>query len=316
MKANNFLAYMLGLVILYSGLIGSRLSFGESKEKASSENKGLELRVDTKEIEENAKKIKKELEKFVDSYKGKKENGEKGKQEDYSYLDVYDESIGKWVNYFNTQLKPLTPIDSNLVKAMIAVESGGTRNKPDNKNAFKYDPMQIANKGDFALEILANRSEGTHLIITPEIAERFKGKKKTPRATDEKGRRFWDYSNTNMDVEASIAGGVGWLCHKAAVYGSIEEGNIKQYVIRSGDNATKIAEKMRTTLGVLKKYNSKINLEIIKPGQTLIYREAKRGIVGWKPWENGIRGYNGGGNPDYWTDVLNYYNKLKGEKGK
>src|SRR3989344_4378744 len=65
---------------------------------------------------------------------------------DLSYLDVYNNKIDR--NLLLIQgIHNISP-GRNLIKSMITVESGPT------KDAFEKDPMQIANEGDFALEVL------------------------------------------------------------------------------------------------------------------------------------------------------------------
>jgi hypothetical protein len=49
--------------------------------------------------------------------------------------DKYDDLISGWVQYWNDVLKPDKPLESNLVKALIATESS-------------FDPNQLANKKD------------------------------------------------------------------------------------------------------------------------------------------------------------------------
>jgi hypothetical protein len=123
---------------------------------------------------------------------------------DYSYLSVYDTQIESALNYFEKRHKRRP--ETNLIKAMIHVESGSSRKTNE---AFRFDPMQIANEGDYALTVLQNGQEHTKMI--GDFLE-LKGKKLTPRKDGE-----WDYSGSNMTHEASINGGIGWLIHKAAI---------------------------------------------------------------------------------------------------
>ena len=122
----------------------------------------------------------------------------------FSFIDIYDPTINSVLSYFR-ELHEITP-DRNLIKAMIAVESGSIA---DREKAFRHDPMQIANEGDYALNVLASGDEHTEMVGDFSFLQ---GIKYTPRIN---GR--WDYSQTNMTPEASIRGGVGWLYHKAAI---------------------------------------------------------------------------------------------------
>ena len=91
--------------------------------------------------------------------------------------NIYNPIIDEALNYFES-MHGVSP-GRDLVKAMIAVESGATR------DAFRHDPMQIANQGDFALDVLINRRENTNLIGD---FSRLKGKTKTPWRN-----KNWDY---------------------------------------------------------------------------------------------------------------------------
>lgn len=138
----------------------------------------------------------------------------------YEYLRQYDLIIEKYVNEFNTRHN--LDLDPDLIRAMIVVESGSPK---DRNGAFAYDPMQIANTGDYALEVLADDTkENTHLIGD---FSRLKGKKLTPM-----GDKGWDYSNTNMNADSSIYGGIGWFIHKATIYDTREdnEGNFEVFI--------------------------------------------------------------------------------------
>jgi len=214
----------------------------------------------------------------------------------FSYLDTYDSIIDSTLSYFE-DIHGFAP-DRNLVRAIIAVESGSPR---DRKGAFFYDPMQIANRGDHALEVLARGKEFTHLI--GDFSD-LNGKNHTPWRQGQ-----WDYSNSNMDAEASILGGVGWLLHKAAKYDkrSEETGHeMKEYTIRQGDSYFNLALKLNTTIDTLKKYNPGVDPKKLGVGQTINFKEAREEmcISGWKDWGTATKNVNGGGNPTYLPEVL------------
>lgn len=216
-------------------------------------------------------------------------------QKDYSFLDVYNTEIDNALKYFEAKHK-IAP-SRNLIKAMIAVETGSLR---DRKGAFAHDPMQIANQGDYALSVLADGKECTYLIGDFEM---LKGKTKTPRKN---GR--WDYSNSNMNAKASIFGGIGWLYHKAAKYEIcfVETGEFKKYVVNDGDTISKLASKLGTTKDSIRKNNPRLQNRKLKRGQEIIYRLSRRElkVSGWRTWEEAVTRYNGGGNPSYLGEVL------------
>lgn len=270
-----------------------------NENKRVAESNGLEVSVNGVKDVAVAKPKVLEVKVGVDSDVGVVEGGV------FSYLNDYDWIINQTVEEYNKRLG--INLDSDLVKAIISSESGDPK---DRKGAFVYDPMQIANKGDFALDVLVNRKESTYLIGNFSFLE---GKKKT---VWNRKKKCWDYSNSNMDAKSSIRGGVGWLVHKAAIYDEriIEEGPLQEYVVRKRDNFSKIAWKENTTVETLRKYNPSVNLKKLIPGKTrLKFRKARREIYirGWRPWRDAVKRYNGGGNPDYVREVYDVLRELK-----
>jgi len=222
--------------------------------------------------------------------------------EKYSFMKVYESVIEKNVSYFNK--KHEIKLDSNLIMAMIITESGGER---DRNGAFKYDPMQIANQGDYALDILVKGREDVKFVGD---FLRLNGRKKTPW---NKEKKCWDYSNTNLTAEESIYGGIGWLLNKAVEV--VEEGQITDYVVKSGDNLWKIAKENGSTLETLKEYNKGIDYDNLKIGQKIKFRKASRkfnpnGIN----WEEAVKRYNGGGDSNYANKVDSILKELKASK--
>jgi len=230
---------------------------------------------------------------------------EKDSEEDFnefSYLDVYSDIIENHTNFFNR--KHDLNLDPDLVKAMISIESGHPR---DREGAFRYDPMQIANKGDFALKVLANKN--TNLIGN---FDRLKNKVHTPW---NKKKSRWDYSNSNMDADSSIYGGIGWLFYKKAIreVRDREYGDVIDYLVNPGDNFWNISEENNTTVGILRKYNPNVVPEKIKPGQKI---NLKKGytevyISSWDSWKKSVGEYNGNGDSNY---VEKVYRNLKSIK--
>lgn len=60
----------------------------------------------------------------------------KGKLDEYKNADKYDEVIAVWTDYFNKKFGIDPPLDSNVVKALIASESGFRLDPSENKAAF------------------------------------------------------------------------------------------------------------------------------------------------------------------------------------
>ncbi len=226
----------------------------------------------------------------------------KERNKEFSYLECYDNIIKQTVSKLNK--KHNQNLDSDLIRALIVVESGDPRHRD---NAFKYDPMQIANPGSYAVRSLGNREEHTNLI--GDFSE-LKGKRKTPR--NKEGEL--DYSNTNMTAKEGIKGGVGWLFHKAAVYDEriIEEGPLSEYVVKEKDSFWKIAIKYGSTEETLRKYNPGIAPKKIKPGQKLNFRRARKEmyISRWRNWKTAVDRY-GDQTLDYSRKVHSTLKKLK-----
>jgi len=109
--------------------------------------------------------------------------------------DRYDDLIAGWVQYWNDVIKPDDPLDPNLVKALIATESG-------------FDPNQLANKKD------SNSARGLMQITnaTRKILGDEKGELKDHFLTVTK--------NELNDPAVNICAGVRWLFHKKTLLSS------------------------------------------------------------------------------------------------
>ena len=257
---------------------------------------GIEYKTNT---EDNVKNVAENYteEKVQENVNGTVENP-------YAFLDAYDEIVNKNVDGFNRMHG--VGLDSDLIKAMIAVESGSKRFRDESKadNAFEYDPMQIANDGDYALDVLSSGGEDSEMLGD---FNGLKGKRKT---SWNKKKKSWDYSNSNMTPEDSIHGGIGWLLNKSVE--NVETEDIVEYVVQDGDNLWKIAKENGSTFETLKKYNEGINLDRLKVGQKINFKSAYRGFnPNGVNWEESLGDYNGGGNPNYVEEVMEVYNDLK-----
>ncbi|MBI5803920.1 LysM peptidoglycan-binding domain-containing protein [Candidatus Pacearchaeota archaeon] len=216
------------------------------------------------------------------------------------YLDVYDSQIDRTLSYFSG-LHNLSP-EKNLIKAMIAVESGAPQHR---QTAFRYDPMQIASDGN-ARELLANKKENTELIGDFSCLER------TKNAVPRNGK--WDYTGTGMNAELGIFGGIGWLYHKAADYRTrtIEEPMLLEYEIKECDSFSKIAPNLGTTISTLRKYNPNLKPRRLQIGQKIKYKKARREtfISGFNDFNRTFPFHNGANNPRYKADVLRVRKEL------
>ncbi len=210
---------------------------------------------------------------------------------------IHDGRIKKNVDFWNEKFRNVEgykPLDYETVKRMILVEAGG-----DPNNAWLHNPMQIGNGSDPGLGVLQRREENTQVLGDFSSIEDVKP------AIRKNGR--WDYSQTGMNSDLSLFAGLGWLIHKAAVYDlkTIEEGDVLEYVIQSGDNYSKISGKLGTTVHSLMKLN-KTDPRQLKIGQVVKYKKAREEVYisGWRSWDDALNRYNGGGDK-------NYLNKIK-----
>lgn len=60
----------------------------------------------------------------------------KGKLNDYDNADKYDDMIAVWTDYFNKKFNAIPPLDPDVVKALIASESGFRADPTENRTAF------------------------------------------------------------------------------------------------------------------------------------------------------------------------------------
>ena len=214
--------------------------------------------------------------------------------EDFRRVDEYDSIIEEALQYYKT-IHRVAP-DKNLIKGMILTESG---RRVDKNTAFKYDPMQLTDT-NLALDALFNKKEGSYLVGRFNFLE---GISKTPKVNGKP-----DYSNTKISARKSIFGGIGWLYQKAAIYDSqvTESGDVKQYELKKGDSFSKIASRLGTTTETLVKLNPKLNPRALKIGTRVNYKIAKKelAIVAWRPWEEAVERYNGQGDRNYKSKVV------------
>lgn len=104
----------------------------------------------------------------------------------------YDDLIAGWTKYWNDVLKPSTPLDPDIVKALIASESG-------------FDPMILANK--------KNKNSARGLMQITNDTRKILG--------DEKGELKDHYLTLTRDdlndPSLNICAGIRWLFRKAEI---------------------------------------------------------------------------------------------------
>jgi hypothetical protein len=235
-------------------------------------------------------------------------------------VNSYDGIIDKVLGEYEERIGSL-PSDKETVKkyvkAMMITESSTT------PEAFLHDPMQITNVSDPAYGVLVRGDEGTDLITSPEFRRRLATKTRTPWVKTTKGGHR-NYSNSNMDAETSIEGGIAWFLHYAANYKMIvvEDGVLSSYSIRKGDTLDKIAKGQNTTTETIMKYNPKLNPKNLKIGVALMLKPAKKvEIVGsWKDLPSAVERYNGvgsgAGDPRYMEKINDALERLNNDSQK
>lgn len=90
-----------------------------------------------------------------------------GKLRKYKNSDKYDEVIAVWTDYFNKKFNSNPPLDPNVVKALIASESGFRTDSPENKIA-----LGIAQITKSTLKILQDPKGETNDFIFRNIRQK------------------------------------------------------------------------------------------------------------------------------------------------
>jgi hypothetical protein len=177
----------------------------------------------------------------------------------------YDATIQQTVNAYNAHLRTttgFTPLSWKLVKAMVWTESGGPSNP-----AWLSRPMQIGNTGDPGLAALLGGKEGGDLIMPPKIAA------------------VLTAQNASLP-ERNIQAGVGYLLMRAANYTFVNVEDkadvVHDYVIKSGDTFSSIAQAWGSTIAELDALNP--SAKTLHIGQKVKVRKAKisKKIAGFK----------------------------------
>jgi hypothetical protein len=139
-------------------------------------------------------------------------------KEALEFTNRYNDYLKRGVKLNGKQvMKPMNvPIDWVWILAMIASETD-----PDT-DARKYDPMQTANTGDFALESIRDGKEGTKYYVRYGLTRELQNVLTTPWSPS-----GWDYSgypnrrpDQRMTGRLSVETGIGWLIRKACIFDS------------------------------------------------------------------------------------------------
>ncbi len=90
-----------------------------------------------------------------------------GKLKKYKDADKYDEVIAVWTDYFNEKFKADPPLDPDVVKALMASESGFGIDPSENKKAFGITQITLA-----TLKILQDPKGEVKDFIFSEIRQK------------------------------------------------------------------------------------------------------------------------------------------------
>ena len=124
----------------------------------------------------------------------------------HSPISMYNACIKRTLSYFGNRLG--VSISERVIEGMIDVESMRVRKEND---AFYNDPLQVANRGDFALSVLANGGPHVRLIGNFSFL-------KNVRHVGF-GQHGPIYRHSNITPQESIIAGIGWLYYKMAIFG-------------------------------------------------------------------------------------------------
>ncbi|WP_080404370.1 LysM peptidoglycan-binding domain-containing protein [Burkholderia ubonensis] len=178
-----------------------------------------------------------------------------------------------------------SPLDWQLIKAMLWVESGAVNSEWNSR------PMRIGVPGDPGLTSLLSGKEGGDLIL-PSI---WKGQ--------------LTIGSARTIPPHNIRAGIGYLLMKMANYEyrniPAADSRIYEVVVKPGDNLDKIAKAQGSTVDTLKRLNP--TTAVLRPGQVLKCQKAsvQRVITSWRSISTTsiAQRYNGGGDPNYATKL-------------
>ncbi len=152
----------------------------------------------------------------------------------------YDDLIAGWTQYWNDVLKPDTPLDPNIVKALIASESG-------------FDPQILANKKD------QNSARGLMQITN----------KTRKILADEKGELKDHYLTLTRedlnDPSTNICAGIRWLFRKHEIASSLLKKTVTWEEAVAEFKGARTATKARASV-LMKRFNEKLE-ELKKCGK-------------------------------------------------
>lgn len=221
-----------------------------------------------------------------------------------SMAHIYDGVVyGEWGSYYaRLMVTPgfVVPIPTLLI-AMLWVESGGPM-----RSEWFSRVMQIGNAGDKGWPALQRHEGTTVLVVRPELL----------RVIDAP----WSTTLLNTPV-FSIQAGLAYLFMKMSLSDDRtildpQDTTLHQHSVEAGETASSIAHSESTTVEELQASNPGINLDRLRPGQTLRCHRARRGrvITGWRSFnaETIASNYNGTGDPNYAEKLRYVHRKLTG----
>lgn len=208
---------------------------------------------------------------------------------------VWDDTIKATVNLYNKKFEKsatYNKLDWRLIKAQVWTEVMGGPDLAD----WDLLPMQIGKfKQDQGFAVVSNGLDHSELVVDA-----------TTRDTIKK-----DHKKAN-----NILAGVSYDVHLAAMYKYVEvidDPTNKEHELGK-ETLTDVAKSLKTTVPILMRLNklTEESARKLRPGVKLTYQlgHSEWQIVGWRAWNDALKAYNGGGDPNYMKKIELNYNRV------
>lgn len=180
---------------------------------------------------------------------------------------VYDNLIRQELAEYNrrfTATPGFVPLNFRIFKAMLLVESGGPM-----KAEWYTQPFQIGNAGDAGHGVLQRGSEGSVLVMSPQLRDDVR-------------------KHSIFDPALNIRAGVAYVLTRMIETRSTShvlpsEQAIHTYVVEVGDSLERISRRVGSTVDNLRQNNPHLGSNL-RPGQLVAYQKADMRpiITGWR----------------------------------
>jgi LysM repeat protein len=216
------------------------------------------------------------------------------------YVDArwseWDAAIKTEVTAYNKKFGSVAgwvALDWRLIKAQVWTEVLGGPDVAD----WTTRPMQIGKfASDTGLRVIKGGLDHSELITDKSLRDAV--------AKDSKGAN-------------NIRAGVAYDVHCNAKYKFVEvidDPAVKVHTLGSGEALAKVAADEGTTVANLMSQNglTEDSAKKLHPGDKLKFQKAHNEwqIIGWKGWDDALKAYNGGGDPQYMTKIADKLTKI------